>query len=185
MKHFDHCQCSKCRSQRPQPRPAPCGYLMQQIVSEGTIREQCRQYSLSLSPLPRILVPPYSVREVRVSGEITLAPDCCGDVTATVPLAVVICDQQGNSHTAAASLTLCIPMRCAGSLSAQQYTAQAQISLCSQPVCFQDPANVPLCLSVCIRAFGVAVQAMYAPTPCVPDCPQLPLYPPPCRCPHI
>ena len=180
MKHFDSCRCEQCRDRHPQHQSAPYGYLMQQIVSEGRLQEHCRQFCLSLSPLPRILMPPYSICAVRTNGDIVITPDGCGSVSATIPLSVIVNDQQGNSHTAAAQLSLCIPMR-SGRGDAAHYIAKAQVSLCRQCVCFEDSAQVSVCLSVCIQVFGVQLMPMYAPSPCAPVCPDLPIYPQPFR----
>lgn len=185
MKHFDHCQCDKCRKKQP-PRPeSPCGFVMQQIVSQGRNQLHCQRFCLSLSPLPRILVPPYTIRDIRVCGEIALAPDandcrCTPGLTATIPLSVFICDERGNTHTALAHITVPVALREGYGQSACQYLAQAEARLC-QPVCFEDPQEVSVCLSVCIQVYGVRLSAMMAPSACAPVCPPpLPLYPEPC-----
>lgn len=187
MKHFDHCQCAQCRSKQPPRTENPCGFLMQQIIAQGRNQLHCQRFCLSLSPLPRILVPPYTIRDVQLCGEIAIARDtntcgCAQNLSATIPLSVLVCDSTGNTHTALSHITVPVAMRHAthGGNSCQ-YLAQAEVQLCQQPVCFEDPAQVPVCLNVCIQVYGVRFTAMLTPTPC-PACPlPLPLYPQPCR----
>lgn len=185
MKHFDHCQCEKCRPQHPPRAEAACGFLMQQIVVQGRLQERCRRYCLSLSPLPRILVPPYTIRDVQVCGDITVNREntCgCGEALVTLPLSVLVCDQRGQSHRASASLTVRVPLRGMHYDNALSYLAQAEVRLCPPSPCFDDPAQAPVCLTVCVQVFGVQHKALYAPSPCAPACPPpLPLYPQP-RC---
>lgn len=183
MKHFDHCQCEKCRRQQPAPPALPHGFLMQQIVSQGRLQERCGRYCLALSPLPRLLMPPYTVKEVALCGDVSVkaSDDCEAQALVTLPLAVLVCDQMGNSHRAQASLTLCVPMRIHPREQAASYLAQAQVMLCRPCNCFDDPAQAAVYLTVCVQVFGVCWQAMYAPPSCAPACPPpLPLYPQPC-----
>ncbi|MBR5231745.1 MAG: hypothetical protein IKW00_05800 [Clostridia bacterium] len=186
MKHFDHCQCAQCRKS-PLPVPqAPCGFLMQQIVSQGEAHPSCQSYCLSLSPLPRILVPPYTVRNVSVCGDIALSEDqnaCCRPaLSATLPLSVTLCDQSGNTHTAQAFITVSVPMQTPYNCNCTRYVAEAAVRLCRGPVCFTDPMQVDICLDVCVKVYGVKPQVVYTHTACASACPQLPLYPPPgCR----
>lgn len=183
MKHFDHCQCEKCRQQRPMRPEAACGFLMQQIVSQGRLQERCRRFCLTLSPLPRILVPPYFIRDVQLCGDITvdLQDSCMQETAVTLPLSVLVCDQTGNSHRAQAAITVRVPLRNMYHESPASYLAQAQVTLCQQCGCFNDPAQASVFLSVCVQVFGVQHKALYTPSPCAPACPPLPLYPQP-RC---
>lgn len=184
MKHFDHCQCDKCRQQRPMRPEAACGFLMQQIVSQGRLQERCRRFCLSLSPLPRLLAPPYSIRDVQVNGDITVLPsDCCAQEAAvTLPLSVLVCDQKGDSHRAQAQITVHVPLRQSHHEQISSYYAQAQVHLCPQCYCFDDPTQASVFLTICVQVFGVQLKPLYAPSPCAPACPPpLPLYPQP-RC---
>ena len=157
---------------------------MQQIISHGEMRSGCQSYCLSLSPLPRILIPPYTVRSISVCGDIAVAEEstCCPSVAVTLPLSVLICDDRGNTHTAQAFITLSVPLQTFHGSTCTQYIAEADVRLCRGPVCFTDPAQANVCLDVCIRVYGVKQQAVYTSSVCAPACPQLPLYPPP-RCP--
>lgn len=186
MKHFDHCQCAQCRKKQPPKQESPCGFLMQQIVSQGKAQLHCQRFALTLSPLPRILVPPYTIRDVRVCGEIALSQaestcNCGHTLTASIPLSVLICDDRGNSHTALAYITVPVAIREAQAGNACHYLAQAEVQLCQRPICFDDPAQVQLCLNVCIQVYGVRFAAMLAPSPCPACPPPLPLFPQPCR----
>lgn len=184
MKHFDHCLCEKCRPKHPPYAEAGCGFLMQQIVAQGRYQERCQHYCLTLSPLPRILVPPYTIRDAQVCGDITVSREnaCgCGEAIVTLPLSVLVCDQRGQSHRAAASIEVHVPLRGGQHENALSYIAQAEVWLCQQVSCFEDPAQVSVCLSVCVQVYGVSLKALYASNPCAPACPQLPLYPQP-RC---
>ncbi len=159
---------------------------MQQIVARGQSQLHCQRFCLSLSPLPRMLVPPYTIRDIRVCGEITLNPDAdgcgCGNrLNAAIPLSVFICDDRGNAHTARALITVPVAMH-EGRPAACRYLSQAEVQLCQRPVCFDDPAEVSVCLTVCLQVYGVRLAAMLSPahSPVCP--PPLPLYPQPCRC---
>jgi len=184
LKHFDHCQCAKCRKDRPPAHQPPCGYLMQQIVSYGETNPCCRSYTLSLSPLPRILQSPYTIRSISVCGDIAVTEEqnaCCSQsLSVTVPLSVMVCDQRGNTHTAQAFITLSVPMNASYGDSCTQYIAEAAVRLCRGPVCFTDPMQVDVCLEACVKIYGVKPQAVYTHASCAPVCPPLPLYPPPC-----
>lgn len=184
MKHFDHCQCEKCRPQHLPHQDMACGYLMQQIVAQGQLQARCQHFCLSLSPLPRILVPPYAIRDVQLAGDIAVTQEegChSAHALASLPLSVLVCDQKGNSHRASASVTVRIPLRSLYRETAQSYFAKAQVVLCQQCPCFEDPAQAPVLLTLCVQVFGVALKALYAPSPCAPACPPpLPIYPQPC-----
>ena len=179
MRHFDHCQCDKCRPSPMQPAPSPGGVLVQQIVSQGQLQERCRQFCLSLSPLPRILVPPYYIRDVRICGEGSLQSIIACGAEVLLPLSVTVCDQAGNSHAAQASLTASVPLRPSHN-TACQYIVQAEAALCQQSPCFEDPQQVGVCLSLCVQVYGVRWRPMHLSAPCAPAClPPLPLYPQP------
>lgn len=186
MEHFDHCQCDKCRRKQPPRAECPCGFVMQQIVSQGRNQLHCQRFCLSLSPLPRILVPPYTIRDIRVCGAIALAPDagnclCARTLSATIPLSVLICDNCGNTHTALSHITVPVSMREGCGLTACQYLSQAEVRLCQTPNCFEDPAQVAVCLTVCIKVYGVRLSAMLSPSCASSNPPPLPIYPQPCR----
>lgn len=159
---------------------------MQQIVSRGQAQLHCQRFCLTLSPLPRILVPPYTIRDIRVCGDITLMPDmdycdCSQRLNASIPLSAFICDERGNTHTALAHITVPVTMHESRVAAACRYLSQAEVQLCQRPVCFDDPAEVSVCLTVCLQVYGVRLAAMLSPAPC-PICPPpLPLYPQPCQ----
>lgn len=187
MKHFDHCQCPQCRSERP-PQPA-CGYLMQQIVSHGKAVAHCRRFCLSVSPLPRVLMPPLRVSSICCAGAPSVVedkPNACGETLFSIPLSVLICDCKGQTHTAQSAVTL--PVRMSGAPCFSQEAAlfaQAHVRLCQPNGCFEDPAQIAVCLDVCLQAYLLRPQAIYAPAPCAPVCPApLPLYPQPCKPPR-
>lgn len=183
MKHFDHCQCSQCRRERKRPQAA-CGYLMQQIISHGKAHLPCKRFYLTLSPLPRILVPPLRISAVQVGGEPVVSEEsaaCCGEVQITIPLSVLVCDQRGQTHTAQSSITVSVCLRSAHWYEDAFWLAKALVRLCQSPVCFEDAAQVAVCLDVCAQVYLVRMQAMYAPSPCEASCAELPpLFPQPC-----
>jgi len=189
MKHFDSCRCAQCRQKLPPPAHTPgCGFLMQQIIASGQQNLRCEPFCLTTGPLPRNLIPPLSVSCVAVSGTVRVQeaePSCCGgQTTAVIPLSVTLRDSRGQTHVTTSEISVPVPLRLPARSNGQnaQYVANAAVHLSHPTPCTDVTQPLSVTLDVCVQVFLVQLRPMYAPAPCAPACPDLPLYPPPCSC---
>ena len=187
MKHFDSCRCEQCRPHHPAAAANNCGFLMQQILATGKQQYRCESFQLTLGPLPRNLMAPLQITDVSVCGAVRVMEEDCGcmgamrQTQAIIPLAVTVCDKNGQRHVTQSEISVCVPLRACMQEGAQ-YLANAMVRLAQNSGCFAPGETVCVFLDVCVQVFLVLYRPMYAPVPCAPACPDLPLYPQPCKC---
>lgn len=164
---------------------------MQQILAAGKQQFRCEPYCLPLGPLPRNLIPPLYISSVTVSGSIPVTEEdehVCSSpdsVVCIIPLSVTVCDSRGQRHVTQSEIRVNASLRPAHNCKKQgaQYAANAFVQLARTGTCFEPGQDAHVYLDVCLQVFCIIMQPMYAPLPAAPHCPDLPLFPPPCR-PH-
>jgi len=190
MKHFDTCRCEQCRTAHPSRAMGSCGFLMQQILSNGQQHLRCKPFCLALGPLPRNLISPLRITHVSVEGnpivrDVSLS--CHGNTQQAhiiIPLAVTVCDSRGQTHTTQSEICVTVPLQaCVHTCHADdaQHIVNALVRF--HPSCdtFDPGDSARVLLDICIQVFLVALRPVYSAAPCAPVCPDLPLYPQPCR----
>lgn len=189
MKHFSGCSCEACRGAKPIPQQRAGGFLMRQIVGEGTQRLCCERFRLCVEGLPDACGQTYQLLQVCARGEACVLdaradarrPGCvCA--TVRVPLALRARDCAGCvcEGTSFIDVPVVVRLRDCGGQTRYQFEAEAQVQLCT--ACpLQDAQCVEASLDVCAQVWAIARRAMY-PAACPPPCPPMPpLYPEPCR----
>ena len=173
--------------ERDKPK-APCRVLLPKVVGSGREWRKCWQSCLKVSGISECARGPFALQEVQPWGESrwqTFTPTCqrgqlCGEVE--IPLRCWVTDSCGSLHTGTATLLVDACVRTEGpadGLAGCQWILQSCVRMLCPPVrssslCFETELEVLLELdAVRWQRFACRKEA--------PCCPDLPLYPPPCR----
>lgn len=179
MKQHD-CSCAACTP----PRPSH-GWLLPRIIAKGKewLRRQC--FSLQIDHLPACAQSPYTLISVSPCGEPTWEPLADGRplcFRVRIPLVCQVRDGCGCLHSGSACISLnasltplCPPHECWRSCMMVLPCVRLVCSACSQTCCIDAQ------LEVLLEAYLLRWESCMASQPCKPKCPDLPLYPQPCR----
>lgn len=175
------CCCPECKP----PKPAPCqGFLLPKIIASGRewLRRSC--VTLQVEGLPCCAKPPFTLCSVSPCGEPEWEPldGRALRFRVKLPLLCQVRDACGCLHSgqAAISVEVCLTPTCpAPECWRSCMTVLPCVRLvcadCSQDGCFNTQ------LEVLVEAYLLRWEPCMTNLPCKPKCPELPLYPQPCR----
>lgn len=181
MKQHECC-CPVCKPNRPSPTQS---VLLPRIVASGRewLRRAC--VDLQVEHLPCCAQPPLSLVSVAPDGMPTWEPLHSGPplgYRVTIPLMCQVHDGCGCIHTGQSSITMevCLRPNCP---SAECWRASLQVLPCVRLICADCSQNSCFAaqLEVVVEAYLLRWEPCATGIPCKPSCPELPLYPQPCR----
>ncbi|MBE5803413.1 MAG: hypothetical protein E7316_02765 [Clostridiales bacterium] len=181
MKHHD-CSCPVCKPCKPAPMQ---GILLPRIIASGRTWQRRSCVTLQVEGLPCCAQPPFALCSVSPCGEPCWEPLADGRslrFRVTVPLLCQIRDACGCLHHghAAISTEVCLTASCP---IAECWRSHMTVLPCVRLVCADctQDACFTAQLEVLVEAYLLRWEPCVTDRPCKPSCPELPLYPQPCR----
>lgn len=179
MKHHD-CACGHCR-----PPASAQGVLLPRIIARGRTWLHRHPCTLQVEDLPACLQPPLTLTCLTPCGEPRWEP-LGGSQSlryrVCIPLVCQVQDACGCTHTGQASITaeVCLTPLCPLS---ECWRACVLMLPCVRLLCAACAASpcFDVQLELLLEGYLLRWEACLSPAPCKPQCPDLPLYPQPCR----